>query len=192
MYTNINYVNICAIKSGDFMKNIDIVCNDNNSDEFSRYLYALKEDFKKIKNLIENHNESKSKNLLIAYINNLILSLERCIIVNYNNTLQFKTTNKYAIFSYYDYNKNFERLFNIPTVVILKRDIKEIYFITELYSEDFSSACYSFVQFKLDNNNVLFNEFDLPNYSPEMFNNAFSTPDDHVYLIKYLMNKKNR
>ena len=181
-----------AIKSGDFMKEINMVCNDDNSDEFSKYLYTLKEDFKKIKNIIENYNESKSKNLLMAYINNLISSLERCIIVNYNNTLQFKTTNKYAIFSYYDYNENFERLFNIPTVVILRRDIKEIYFITELYSEDFSSACYSFVQFKLDNNNILFNEFDLPNYSPEMFDNAFTTPDDHVYLIKYLMNKKNR
>jgi len=192
LYINNNYANICAIKSGDFMEDINIICNDNNSSEFLNYQYFLKEDFKKIRNILESYNESENKKLLVAYINNLISSLEKCILVNYNNTLQFKLTDKYAIFSYYDYNENFERLFNIPTVVILKRNIKEIYFITELYSEDLSSICYSFIQFKLDNNNVLFNEFDLPNYSHEMFDNAFNNPDDHIYLIKYLMNKKNR
>lgn len=181
------------------MKDIHL-SSEKNKDEYKEWQNAIKDDFKRITYILEDYVESSEKQVLLSYINNLIFSIQHFKFIN-KLPLQFKLTDKYAIFSYYDYDENLQPLFDVPTVVILKRNLKEIFFITELYNESInyesenyleSFINYSFIYFNLDNNEVKLKEFDLPTYSSEMFDNAFTNTEDHIYLIKYLMNKKTR
>lgn len=114
--------------------------NDKDQIKYDGYfdcLNAINNDLKRYKYIINTFKNSNDKDVLLNKIDSLIISLSNTIKDNGNNSrLEFIINNDYVLFQYWDYNEEEDLIYDVPSLCIIKRNYKKLYFIREMY-EDF-------------------------------------------------------
>lgn len=102
---------------------------------FFEYQTVIMEDLKRIAYKVSDYEESKEKEQLILQLHQILDSMcdyyyEEDIEENYMD-LEIKVTDNHLAFSYYKLDKKRKRITNKPSIVIISRNMRNLYFIDE-------------------------------------------------------------
>lgn len=176
--------------------------NDEEIKKFFDMQVVIKNDFEKLLEILKKYKDSEAKCYLIKHVNYVINS----ILLNRNLKttdmhLDIVLNDKYLIFSYYDF-KDDELIFETPTIVIMERNLHEIYFITETYSifdeekeanydidPDYNYGNDEIRYFQLNNHEIIQEDINMKEYTSNLFSSAFY---DTELFIKNLKDKNNK
>lgn len=161
--------------------------------EFFTYLQVIKDDFKKISLLVSYCEYSKEKESLLFNLNKVIKNIARNkFIDDLEMDLDIRIVDNYLIFSYYSLDDECVPLNETPHIVIVSRDMKNIYFIDETYSvfrEEEQDDTYNrghdeITYYKLDNGIVKEYNCYFEEYTCNLFGKFFGHPNLMIKQIE--------
>lgn len=177
---------------------------EDEKKQFFEIQDVIKKDFERLLYILENYHDNEDKNHLIKHISNVINSIKLNRDIKVDMTLDIILNHDYLVFSYYDF-KDDEIVFDTPTIVIMRRDLHEIYFINETYSifdeekeesleidPDYNYGNDEIYYFELNNKEVTHHHISMQEYTATLFNNAFYDTYNFTNLIKGYEKKKSR
>ncbi len=149
---------------------------------FFEYQNIIKDDLKRIRYLVSDYDFSKEKESLLFYLNNVIRDITRNKFEDDpEDELNIRVYENYLVFSYYKLDEEGITVLDTPSIVIITRDMKNIYFVDEVFSifreeekdDPYNRGYDNITYFKLDKQTIHRYDFTLEEYTWELFQLCF-------------------
>lgn len=115
-------------------------CCKKDRDLFVEWQYIIMEDLRRIAYKVSDYVVSEERTQLLLHLNQMVddickyiskTSFENDIEENYMD-LEIRITENYLAFSYYKLDKNEQILISKPSIALISRNMKNLYFIDEM------------------------------------------------------------
>lgn len=158
-------------------------CSQEKLDMFFEYQKVIQEDLKRIYRIVEaDYSPSDAKEHLLFQLKNVIGDIVHNHFVEHPEMeLNISVYDNYLVFSYYALDENSRIILDTPSIVIVTRDMKNLYFVNETFSifyedeqnDELNRGYDEITYFKLNQNNVKEFSCTMKDYTADLFLKCF-------------------